>query len=198
MKKIKLGKTALLVLGAGAFVIVLATLFVVYSRQSGEARELESSLTGAQTQLTSLLAGKAAVETQLAEQQAKLAEAQALLNSSQGSFPKLGASIEYDEVLTELASFHNLKVTSMAAEEPKAKMVGDITFVTIAFDVEVRGEVNSILGLVSDIATDERFASATVSVVDITVPEPQLVITTGEEEKPSAKIELVGYSYGGE
>jgi hypothetical protein len=199
MKKIKFSKTALVVLGFGAFVLVLATMFMIYSRQSAEQRELESSLAGTQTQLVTLLSGKAAVEAQLTEQQNSLAEAQALLISSQGSFPKVGTSIEYDEVLSEIAAFHNLKITSMTAEEPRPKKVEDITFVTVAFDVEVEGEVNSILGMVYDIANDGRFASATVDMVDITVPDPGVVIMVEEErEKPSAKIELVGYSYGGE
>jgi hypothetical protein len=196
MAKMKLGRTAWLVLGIGAFVIVFVTLFVVYSRQSGERGELERSLAGAQTQLVKLISGRVALEDQLSQRQSELAGAQALLNSAQASFPRVGASIEYDEVLSELAVFHNLEVMSMAAEKPRDKKVEDVTFVVVAFDVKVRGEVNSILGMVSDIATDERFASATVEVVEITAPGPALM---GEEpEEPTGTIELVGYSYGGE
>lgn len=200
MTKMKLGRTALLVLGFGAFVIVLAILFVVYSRQAAEQRDLERSLAGAQAQLTNLLPGRVAVETQLTEQQDKLAEAQALLSSSLGSFPEVGASIEYNELLSDIASFYNVKITSMTAAEPRQEKVAeDITFVIVAFNVEVEGELNSILGVVHDIATDERFASASVEVVDIKVPESDVVIMMGEErDKPTAKIELVGYSYEGE
>jgi hypothetical protein len=203
MRKIKLrmrlGRTAWLVLGLGAFVIVLATMLVIYSSQSDEQGGVERSLAEAQTQLATLLSRKAAVEAQLSEQQNGLAEAQALLDSARGSFPRVGTSIEYDEVLSVLASLHDLEVTSMTAEAPREKKIGGITFVTVAFDAEVKGEVNSILSMVHDIATDVRFVSATVEVVNIIVPEPESVVTAGEEpEKPSAKIELVGYSYGGE
>jgi hypothetical protein len=197
MKNIKLGRTARLVLGVGAFVIILGTLFMVYSRQSGEQEELERNLATAQTQLVKLISGRTAFESQLAEQEGKLAEAQAAISTARRNFPGSAASIEYDEMLKELANFNNLKVISMTAKEPRDKKVGDVTFVTVAFDVEVRGEVNSILGLVSDIATDERFASATVEMVSIDVPEGEVGI--GEEpEAPTGTIELVGYSYGGE
>ncbi len=197
MKKIKLGKTARLVLGVGAFVIVLGTLFMVYSRQSGEQEELERNLAVAQTQLAKLISGKAAFESQLAEQEGKLAAAQAAISAAQRNFPGSEASIEYDEMLSELAVFNNLQVISMTAKAPRDKKVGDVTFVVVAFDVEVRGEVNSILGMVSDIATDERFASATVEMVNIDIPEGEVGIGE-EDEEPTGTIELVGYSYGGE
>jgi hypothetical protein len=196
MKGITFGKTARLVLGVGAFVIILATLFIVYARQSSAQKELETNLAGAQTQLASLISGKGVMETQLAEQQAKLNEAQALLNSARGSFPKVGSSIEYDEVLTELAASWSLEVRSLTAASPREKKLQGITFLTVAFDVEVRGAMNSILGMVSDIAKDKRFASATVDVVDISIP--QFISPWIATEQPTATIELVGYSYLGE
>jgi hypothetical protein len=54
----------------------------------------------------------------------------------------------------------------------------------------------SILGMVSDIANDKRFASATVTVVNMTIPERRSFWETAE--KPTARIELIGYSYLGE
>lgn len=196
MKGIKLGKTARLVLIVGAFVIILAVMFIMYARKGGEQTDLEVKLAGAQTQLSTLISGKEAAEAQLAAQQEKLGEAQALLNNARGSFPKAGASIEYDEVLAKLASSHNLAVTSMTADAPRQKIVGDVTFVTVAFDVEVRGDMMSILSMVNDIASDERFASATMDLVSMSIPELMSYWETPEE--PTAKIELVGYSYLGE
>jgi hypothetical protein len=196
MKGIKLGKTARLVLIVGAFVIILATMFIIYARKGGEQADLEVKLAGAQTQLSTLLSGREATEAQLAAQQDKLGEAQSLLNNARGSFPKAGASIEYDEVLTQLASSHNLAVTSMTADSPRQKKVGDVTFVTVAFDVEVRGDMMSILSMVNDIAGDKRFASATVDLVSVSIPERMSYWET--PELPTAKIELVGYSYLGE
>jgi hypothetical protein len=191
----KLGRTARLVLGIGIFVFALATLFMFYARQSGGQEELEKSLAGAQTQLTNLISGRESLASLLAQQQSKLAEAQSTV---QASFPKVGASIEYNEVLSELARLHNLEVVSVAATQPREQKMEDVTFIVISFEVGVRGEVNSILGMVNDIAKDKRFASATVEVVNIQVPEPQPITTGVAPEEPSATIKLVGYSYGGE
>ena len=192
----RLGRTAWLVLGIGVFVIAFATLFTIYSRQSAEGKELENSLAGAQTQLTKLISGRESLEAQLAQQQSKLNSARALLNSTRASFPSLGASIDYDEVLSELADDYNLEVLSMSAEKPREKEVDDITFLVVSFEVKVRGEVNSILNMVRAIAEDDRLASATVEAVDIKVP--QATIAGEEPDEPSATIELVGYSYGGD
>ncbi len=192
----RLGRTAWLVLGIGAFVIAFATLAMIYARQHGEGKELEQNLAGTQTQLTKLILGRESLEGELAQQQSELGEAHASLSSAVASFPRLEASIEYNEVLSELADRYSLEIMSMAAENPREKEVEDIIFVTISFEVKVRGEVNSVLSLVDAIAKDERFASATVEVVDIRVPEPQPVWE--ERELPTATIKFVGYSYGGE
>lgn len=198
--KFRLGRTALLVMGIGVFVIAFVALFFLYARQSSEQEELESSLAGTQTQLARLISGRQSLETQLSQQQSKLGETQALLTSALASFPELEASIEYNEVLTELAEDYELEVVSMAADAPREKEVEDITFLVIYFEVQVEGELSSILNMVNAIATDERFASATVETVDIKIPEPVLVMMTlgQEREKSSGTIKLVGYSYGGE
>jgi hypothetical protein len=190
----RLSRTAWLVLGIGIFVIALATLYTVYSRQSSEQEELKKSLAGAH--LPKLISQREALESQLTEQQSRLAEAQSSLSTAQASFPKLPASIDYDEVLSEIAHDYSLEVMSMAAAEPREKKVEDVTYIVISFEVEVRGEVNSMLGMVNAIATDERLTSAGVELVNIKVPQ---VATEGEEpEKPLGTIKFVGYSYGGE
>jgi signal transduction protein with GAF and PtsI domain len=192
----RLGRTAWFILGIGVFVIAFATLFTIYFRQSAEAKELENSLAGAQTQLAQLISGRESLEAQLTLRQSELNGAQASLSSARASFPKLEASIEYDEVLSDLADDYNLEVLSMEAEKPLEKEVEGITFLVVSFEVEVRGEVNSILDMVSAIAEDDRLDSATVEVVDIKVPQ---VTCAGEEpDEPTATIKLVGYSYGGD
>ncbi len=194
----RLGRTAWLVLGIGVFVIAFATLFMIYSRNSGEQEELENNLVVAQTQLTMLISEKGSLESRLAEQQSKLAEAQVLLSSTRGSFPSLAASIEYSEVLSEFADDFGLEVMGMAAKEPHEEEVEGVTFIVISFEMDVEGAVNSVLSMVDAIAKDKRFVSVTVEEVDIDVPEPQPITTRVEPEEPSATIKLVGYSYEGE
>ena len=192
----KLGRTAWLILGIGVFVMAFVTLFFIYTRQAGEQQELEANLAGAQTQLAKLISGRESLEDSLVQQQNTLATTRALLTSTQASFPELEASIEYDEVLTEIAQFSGVEVMNMSADEPREQAIDGITFLVISFEVEVKGPVNSILGMVRQIATDERFASATVESVDINVSRCY-ILTASEADEPLGTIKLAGYSYGG-
>lgn len=193
MKKIRLSRKTFIVLGIGALVVLLGSLFMVYSRQSKERDGLTMSLTVARTQMTKLVTDKKSLDEQLANEQARLAEAEALLASTQAKFAKAGASVQYNEALSELAKSHRLRLVSMSAKEPRTKKVGGITFATISFDVGVSGDINGILSMVSDIASDERFQSVSLEGVDIKIPEPA---EAGEiPELPSATIKLICYSY---
>jgi len=208
----RLGRTAWLILGLGIFVMAVATLFTVYLRQSSEQEELENNLVGAGARLPKLISEREALASQLTEQQGKLAETQSLL--SEAGFPALSASIEYDEVLAEIADACNLEVMSMKAEEPSEKKVEGVTYLVISFEVGVKGDEGSILGMVNAIATDERFTSATVELVNIKIPEAveeeglETTVVGGEAEgeeaegeepgQPLGTIKLVGYSYRGE
>jgi hypothetical protein len=194
--KLKLSRTAWLVLGIGVFVAAFATLFVFYLHCSGEQADLERSLAGAQNQFASIVTGKTALESRLAEQDDKLAAAKALLASTKASFPRSNVNIEYDELLADLAKLHNLDVLSMEAVEPCRKTVKGITFTTFNFEAEVSGSVYNILLMVDDIADDALFDSATVEAVKLEVPVPESV--GAEPDPPSAVIKLVGYSYGGD
>jgi Tfp pilus assembly protein PilO len=192
----RLSRTAWLILGIGVLVIALGTLYMVYSRQVSEQQELAASLSTAQARLPKVISDRQAAEAELTQWQDKLAEATSLLDKSQAQFPGSAESIEYDEVLFEIADSCDLEVMSLTASEPRDKKVEDVTYTVTTFEVEVRGEVDDILDFIHDIATREYFTTATVELVNIKVPE---AAEDEEETKPpEATISLVGYSYKGE
>jgi Tfp pilus assembly protein PilO len=193
--RLRLSRTAWLILVIGVLVIALGSLYMVYSRQSSEQQELAASLATAQARLPKVIADREASEAELAQWQDKLAEATSLLAKSEAQFPGSAESIEYDEVLYEIADSCDLEVMSLTASEPSEKKVEDVTYTVTTFEVEVRGEVDDILDFISDIATREYFTGATVELVNIKVPEPPE--EDEEAEPPTATITLVGYSYKG-
>lgn len=248
----KLSKTAWLVLGTGIFVIVMAALGVVYSQQSSEQKKLNDSLALAQTTFPGLVTEKTDWEDQVANLQSELARsesdliwAEALLDSARASFPTTVESIEYDEILFQFAEEWQLEIIGLTASEPGATTVEDINYSTTTFSVAVEGKpgkatvkdaeeyrqlyreytyqtVGNILSYINAIVTGTDFTTATVSSVDITVPEPlpltdaeiaEMIATLNENlpagdalivevelefEKPTATIKLVIYSYEGE
>jgi Tfp pilus assembly protein PilO len=144
--------------------------------------------------LPKVVSDRQAAEAELTQWQDKLAEATSLLAKSQAQFPGSAESIEYNEVLFEIADSCDLEVMSLTASEPSEKKVEDVTYTVTTFEVEVRGEVDDILDFIHDIATREYFTGATVELVNIKVPEAE---EEEEAELPTATISLVGYSYKG-
>lgn len=184
----RLGRTAWLVLGIGIFAFALIALLVVYLGKSSEEKQKTADLATANAQLTQLISGREALETQLPEQQGKLAQAQSLLFRTRAILPELSENIEYDEVLAGLAHDCNLELMSMAAEGPQEEEVEGITCMLISFEVQVRGEVSNMLDMVSAIAMDERLATASVELANIKT-------RIEEGKKPLGTIQFTGFSY---
>ena len=154
--KLRLSKTAQLVLGIGIFVIALVSLYVIYSRQGSEQEQLDDNLLVTQATLPKVVSEKenqerqlTQLESQLTQLESELAQATSVLAESRKSFPESVESIEYDERLFKIADEWNLEITSLTASEPddeKVKVevedikVEGITFSVTYFEVEVKGK----------------------------------------------------------
>ena len=212
----KLSRTAWLILGIGIFVIAFATLYTIYSRQSGEGEQLATSLSAAQALLPQLVSERGDLEDQLSQWESELAKAASSLDKNKARFPKSVESIECDEILFDIADDCGLEIFELTASEPSNRKVEDITYAVTTFEVKVRpvesppktlGDfetyidetVANMLDFINTIATGEDFTNATIEVVDMENLEPP-----GEEQelegadKPEATIELVIYGYQGE
>jgi len=209
----KISKTALIVLGIGVFILVFATLFVMYSGQSGEQAQLNASLTKAQGVLPELLAEKADLESQLAQWQSELDKAMMALSQSQGRFPKTVESIEYDEVIFKLAEQSGLLIIELTASEPVGEAVKgtDITYDVSTFEVLVEnaesppataGEfevyidetVDKVIEFIHLVVTTPDFNVATITVASIEGLEPPEELEENEEG-PLATLELAIYGF---
>ena len=207
----RVSKTAWLILGAGVFVIAFGTLFMSYSRQSGEQEWLEDSLSVAQALWPQLISEREDLEDQLTQWEGELAKATSSLSSSKARFPKSVQSIEYDEALFDIADDCDLQIMKLTASEPRDKKVEDITYTTTTFQVVVRSEesppstvdkfetyidetVADILDFINIIATDEEFNVGTIEVVEMKNLEPPGEIT-GDEMWPEATIKLIIYGF---
>ena len=188
----KLSKIAWWILGAGFFILAAIILVVLFSGQSGDAKQLEDNLLVTQTLLNKLISDREDMESQLAQLQNEMEEAQLAYNQSQTKYPESVASIEYDEEIFSLANDSNLDIISLIASEPRENKVEDISFVNTVFEIEVQGTVTNILTFIDDIATGEYFETATVELINLEVPE------TSQNEEPSAFIKIIIYSYEGE
>ena len=208
--RIRLSRTAWLILGIGIFVIAFITLYTVYTQRNREQEEISDSLLAAQNTLPGIVSEKEDWESQLTQVKSELtqvegevAQAESLLSQTRVSFLKSVESIEYDERLFRIARGWNLDITRLTASEPSDIDVEGINFSVTSFTVYVSGEVVDILEFITTITIDESFNTTTIEAVDIQAPEP---LTEGEKgglteeeieekEKTSATIKLVIYSY---
>jgi len=151
----RIGKRVLLILGAIVLVAALVSLYMVYSRQTGERNDLNARLSRAQTLLPGLTATKTDLENQLAS-------AQSSLDASRAKFPEAVDSIEYGEEFFRVAYGENLysmaagcgvELTSLTFSPPGATTVGPVTYAVSSLTVVVRGEIGNVLKFIDAIGT---------------------------------------------
>jgi len=209
----KVSKTALIVLGIGIFIIVFATLFVLYSGQSGEREQLNSKLTKTQGILPELIAEKDDLTTQLAQWEGELDKARAALDKSEARFPKSVESIEYDETIFKLAEQSGLLIIELTASEPSEEKVKntdityDTTIITVVlenaeslpstagdFEVYIDETVDKVLEFIHLVVVTPDFGVATIQVAAIEGLEPPEELEGGERG-PEATLELAIYGF---
>jgi uncharacterized protein YpmS len=184
----KISKVAWLIIGIGIFAIAAGSLYMLYSQQVSEQRELNERLAAAQTLLPQVTTQRDNLENQLSQVEARLQDAEA-------NFPESVQSIEFGDKFFRVADDCGVAITSFTSVEPSAKKQGSVSYSVASFTVTVEGEVDDILDFINTIATDEYFVSTTPEVVSMEVPESD---DEGEGEKSSATINLVVYGYQGE
>jgi hypothetical protein len=164
--KFKLSKIAWLILGIGIFVIAIVGLYLVYNQQKNEQQEVSQNTTTAQNTLS---------ETILIKENLSVRD----------TFPESVESIEYDEVLFNFASDHNLEIITVTVSEPYDITVEEmateeeVTYAASTFIVSLEGDVANVLNFVNSIANGTDFNVATMEQVDIKTPVP---LTEAEKE----------------
>ena len=166
----KVGRKALLVLGAVVIVAAIVVVGVLYSRQAGERAALNDRLDRAQILLPVLTTSKNNLEDQLASAQSSLEE-------SRVKFPESVESIEYGEYLFEIANECNVKLDSLTFPRPAGRTVGAVTYSVVSLILPVSGVRDNIFTFIDVIRTDDRFASADVRSVSMNIGGSKATIT---------------------
>lgn len=158
----KIGRKALLVLGAVAIVAALIVVGMLYFRQAGDRADLNNRLDRAQTLLLGLTANKNNLEDQLIS-------AQSSLDESSAKFPESVESIEYGEYLFEIADDCNVNLDSLNFPRPAATTVGGVACSVVSLTLPVTGTLENIFQFIDTIRTDDRFASTNIRSVNIKI-----------------------------
>lgn len=202
---IKLTKISLLVLGVGALVVAFIALYLAYSQYTSRRDTLFTSIDAAQAKLTQISADRRTTEPNLAQLQQKISDLNSAYNQAAGQFPALPIqSIDYDNVLSDLADQSGLTLSSLTAADSTEQKEGNLTYVVTAFAVTVTGDRANILDFIHRVATSSYFGTASIDTLDLTEQiAPTPTPTPGAEEVPppvnysSVSITLTVYRYKG-
>jgi regulator of protease activity HflC (stomatin/prohibitin superfamily) len=156
----KIGKRALLVLGAVVIAAAIVVVGMLYFRQAGERAALSERLDRAETLLAGITRNRSDLEDQLAS-------AQSSLETNRAKFPESVQSIEYGEYLFEIADACNVALDNLVFPTSATRTVGGVTYSVISLSLPISGTLEDIFKFIDTIRTDDRFASTDVKSINM-------------------------------
>jgi len=181
---LKISKTTRWILTIGILAILLASLAVVYVRQTKELRDLNAGITQAQQNFDTYTAQQKDLE-------AKLNQVKSSVPALPGEFKSSLESIEISDALLEVADEAMVTITELSASLPDNEELNGITYQVVYIELTAEGKMVSTLNFVQKLG--DRFPSSEIEQVEIKVTE-----TEGEEtaeEKSSISLSLKIYAY---
>lgn len=177
----KLSKTSWLLLAIGVFITTFASLGTVCSQQVHQQNQLNEELTLAELKLNGFQ--REASETQLSQTLSQLETAKATLSQPIGS-------VATTSILLDVAEAYSAEVTEISSSDLASADLEGIPCSALTLTARVVGDVPNLVSFITKL-NDDLGAGAVKSVV-ISIPE----VTS--EEKASASIQLVVYTYQGD
>ena len=191
---IKLSKTTWIFLAVGTFVILCASLGMVYFQLGNEQSQLNEKLTLAQLRLKKYPAHQLAPQQE--ELEGRLAKAGLQLKVAKNSLYQSTQSIEASDALFDLAEDYQVEVTEIGSPGVTTEELEGVNLSFLPLTVTVEGDVLNLIDFIYK--WTHEYSTGVVQTVEITVPELVEEEEETEEEEPSAVINLLIYTYEGD
>lgn len=223
----RLSKTTLIILGIVIFAAAAGLLYMMYNRQLNEQDQLKSQISVNQATLSKLVTERenfqaqlTKVEEELAQKKKDLDAAILSLDATKAVWPKEAESIEYEEKLFDLADGWNLQIMVVQTGETGSQNAQGVTFSINTYNVSITGipltegletaseyenyiyeELDNILGFITSTVHDEAFTTASIDLVNLSIP----ALITSEEvvgqgtslAKPTGNVTVTVFTYKG-
>jgi len=184
---LKLSKTTLLVIAVGAFIIISATLGVVFSQQVSEQNQLNEKLVLAKSNLERVRLEKSS--SRQAELEGQLSQVTSQFEAVKAIFSQPVGSTAVTGILFDVAEAHGLEVTELSSSGQATESLEGVTCSVISLTAKVEGDILNLVNFVTKL--NNHFTTGVVKSIEITIPE------TTSGEKASADIQLVVYTHQG-
>ena len=184
----KLSKTSWLLLTLGIFVIALAGLGTVYYQQVNQQDRLNEELASAQLKLKGIKLEQ--LSNQQGELENRLSQTISQPETAKTVLSQPTGSIATSSILFDTAAAYGVEVTEISSPGLTSGDLEGITCSILPLTVRVEGDVSDLVSFLTKL--NDKLTTGIVKSVAIIIPE------TTSEEKTSANIQLVIYTYQGD
>ena len=190
----KLGKTSLLILILGIFIIAFGSLGIARSQQVDQQSQLEDELSVAEKRLSNLQLKELHLQGQELEEEINQARTQ--LQAAKDVFSQSIESIDVTDSLFDIAEDCDVVINEINSSAITKGALGDITLPLVKLTLNVEGDVPNLISFVTKLNND--FITGVAESAEIGIPGTSDNETQGEPEeaaKPTAIVRLIIYNY---
>ena len=190
----KLGKKARIILAGGIFIVLMASLFMVYSQQGQERSRLSDELSLVQLALTRFSPEKLSSQQKVLE--SRLTRTESELGTAKDKLRQSIESIEVTDTLFEVAETHSVEIIGIESPGVTSEELEGVSLSILPLTVVVEGDVSHLNDFILELG--EKFPTSVDGSVEILFPpSAEGMAETGVEET-TASIELRIYTYEGD
>lgn len=183
----KLSKISWLILAAGIFIVVFASLGITRSQQLQEQEQLDDELTVAEMRLNKFQVKQ--LRQQQEELQKQMDESTMQLTAAKDKLRQTIDSINVTDEFFEIARSCGVEVVGISSSNIGSEELGNIVCSVITLNATVAGDTSNLISFVIRLNND--FTTGIVKSAQISIPEMA-------DDRPSANILMVVYAYGGD
>jgi hypothetical protein len=188
MKGFKFSKTGLLILAAGAFIVVLAGLGIMRFNQTSEQDSLNEALALSETRLNVM--DISPLQTQMTGLEEQLNESESLLAAAKQRLIQSVISVDVADKFYETAASHDVIVDTISTTKNQAANYEGVPCTLITINAAVSGDMMNVIDFIASLNND--FTTGYVESAQITIEEDEA------EGGTLANIMMVVYTYEGE
>ncbi|OGO17978.1 MAG: hypothetical protein A2Z15_00450 [Chloroflexi bacterium RBG_16_50_11] len=187
MKGFKFSKVGLLILAAGAFIVVLAGLGITRYGQISEQDTLSGELSLSEIRLNNMDINP--YQLQLVELQEQLKDSESQLEEAKSRLIQTVISVDVTDKFYEVASYHNVIIDNLSTTKNQTSTYEDVTCLLITINAAVTGDLSHIIDFIAGL--NDNFDTGFVQSTQIAIEDDTA------EDGTTANIMMVVYTYEG-
>jgi hypothetical protein len=187
MKGFKLSKTGLLILAAGAFVVVLAGLGITRYGQISEQTKLNDEFTLSEMRLDNI--DLKPFQVQLAELQEQFEDNEIQVEEAKNRLVQTVISVNVTDKFYKIAAYNSVIIDSISTTKNQTEVYESVKFSLITISAAVTGDLSHVIDFIAGL--NDNFDTGFVRSAQININDD------AAEDGTTANIMMIVYSYEG-